>query len=230
MKYDEKPDYEKCRKDFQNALKALGKANSGDLEFKATSGTTAKTVSPSAKENLKPARRSLKSPSRPDLSDITEQTENDVHEISPKQKPSTSRPRKRVQTDDDADSDNDEISSKKMRGKNSKTKSTKSSKPSTSDSPSIIINNEVGGTNGKGKTYELNFELDISFDANIVVNVKRKPKKNDEKKEKKSSARPKPNKLSIQSTDEIPGTEQNFHVGTARVKKAPTRNSPRSLK
>ncbi|XP_055323194.1 nucleosomal histone kinase 1 isoform X2 [Sitodiplosis mosellana] len=40
MKYDEKPDYEKCRKMYVDGLKSLGKTNSGDLEFKVSSAST----------------------------------------------------------------------------------------------------------------------------------------------------------------------------------------------
>lgn len=43
LKYDEKPDYEKCRKYFLDGLKAIGKTNSGDLEFKILSASTSAT-------------------------------------------------------------------------------------------------------------------------------------------------------------------------------------------
>lgn len=40
----------------------------------------------------------------------------------------------------------------------------------------ILINNKISASGKSKKTYELNFELDVSLDANVVVNIKRKPK------------------------------------------------------
>lgn len=227
LSYDETPDYEKSRKDFQNGLKSLGKTNTADLEFKLSATATAKTTSPSVKENIKPtARRSIKSPVRSDLSDIAERSEDAIE--SPKKKATGGgRPRKRIQIDVD-DSDEEAIP-KKSRTKAAKTKTTKTTTQSgaSGNTPTITVNNEVKGT--KGKTYQLNFELDISFDANVVVNVKRKPKKTDDPKQQNGEASKK--KMSIQSTDEIPATEPSRQASGRGIRKAPvTRTSPRSLK
>lgn len=40
----------------------------------------------------------------------------------------------------------------------------------------ILINNKISVKGKPKKTYELNFELDVSLDANVVVNINRKPK------------------------------------------------------
>lgn len=231
LNFDGSPDYEKCRKEFNNGLKALGKTNTGDLEFKSS---PAKTTSPSAKENVKPSARAIRSPIRPQLSNITEHTENDT-EPPKKRADALSRPRKRVQTVD-LDSSDEEVSPPKARSRGAKTaKTTNAAETVTPSSarntPSLKVNNEVAATKS-GKTYQLNFELDISFDANVVVNVKRKPRKAGEAKNKKAAG-PSKKKLSIQSTDEIPATEQSFAVGSARVLKKtskPTKTSPRSHK
>lgn len=44
---------------------------------------------------------------------------------------------------------------------------------------SMTVNNDIlsKGQRKKDKTYEFNFELDVSLDANVVINVKRKPRK-----------------------------------------------------
>lgn len=221
MSYDETPDYEKCRKDFANGLKALGKTNTADLEFKLSATSSTKTTSPSVKENIKPAAsRAIKSPVRLDLSDVTEHTESPIE--SPKKKVG-GRPRKRIQIEDD--SDEEEVTPKKSRGKTANIKTTKTGKTSANGiTPTITVNNDVKGA--KGKTYQLNFELDISFDANVVVNVKRKPKK---ERNGEASSSDQKKKLSIQSTEEIPGTEPSRQGRTYR--KAPaSRTSPRSHK
>lgn len=235
LNYNESPDYEKCRKDFLSGLKSLGKSNTGDLEFKTSAS---KNTSPSVKENVKPLKRSVKTPVKQDIVDLSE-TEDDFVVTVPKKKPAAAaaaaKPRKRIQTPpENSDDEEEEVVPKKSRGQPAKSKSSKAA-TSTASGSSIVVNNEVNGAkvSKNGKTYQLNFELDISFDANVVVNVKRKSKKTDDKK--KSNEVPlKPHKPSILSTDEIPATEQSFAVGKARIfKKAQatsSRTSPRAHK
>lgn len=227
MNYDTTPDYEKCRKDFNSGLKALGKTNAGDLEF--SSAGPSKTISPSAKENVKPRARSIKSPIRPDLTKITERSEEEPT-TSNKRPVTTGRARKRVQTVEPDLSDEEEpiVSPKKVRGRAPKT---------IKATPTVTVNNDGGSKSGR--TVNLNFELDISFDANVVVNVKRKPRKSNDRKNKPAAAGSSKPKLSIQSTDEIPATEQSF-ISSVRVMKKeskavkkeskPTKTSPRSYK
>lgn len=222
LKYDEKPDYEKCRKEFLDGLKSLGKTNSGDLEFKVTNTSVTSTKvlkSPKAVTKERPKRRSVVSPKA---------TEDDAENISPKPKAS----RKRNTSNDP----NTASPSKKVRSTSSHKTSTTSSSSTvnpkltqlvsteqhtSSTKSSIIVNNHVNNEKTKkNKTYNLNFELDISFDANVVVNVKRKSKKAP-KKEPKS-----PNE-SIQSTDEIPATDKSFVVTKTKITKKATRTSPR---
>lgn len=222
LKYDEKPDYEKCRKEFLNGLKSLGKTNTGDLEFEMDTSATSKKVikSPKAVTKERPKRRSAATPKA---------TEDDAENISPKPKAS----RKRNTSNDP----NIASPSKKVRSSSTHKKSTPSSSSSTADpkltqltstghhksstESSIIVNNHVNNEKAKkNKTYNLNFELDISFDANVVVNVKRKPKK-------ASKEEPKSPNESIQSTDEIPATEKSFIVTKTKITKTGTRTSPR---
>lgn len=237
LNFDEKPDYEKCRKDFNVGLRTLGKSNTGDLEFRASgpSAKLSKTTSPSAKENVKPKVGARSTPVRPELSKITERTENEPNESPKKRAVAAGRSRKRPQTSESDDESEEEVLPKKSRGKATTVKTTATSSrnatPTTSTGRGTTqINNELGG-NKSGKTYNLNFELDISFDANVVVNVKRKPRKAGATDSPKAG--PSKPKVSIQSTDEIPPTEQSYAIACARViKKEPrtSKASPRAKK
>lgn len=238
MKYDQNPDYEKCRKEFANGLKSLGKSNTGDLDFKIP--TAAQKSSTKEKD-----KKQTRSPQKTNLSKITEKTE-DSSAPSPRKKPNlgTDKTKRRVLSPGNDDDDTDFVSPKKIRNaehirsphrnnSNTPKQSTSSASANTPRSdPSIIINNHVTNTNGqKSKTYELNFELDISFDANVVVNVKRKPKKESLPRDNTSKVSDIHNskKTSItSSTDEIPATEKSYAVGRARVYKKAVRTSPRA--
>lgn len=57
LKYNDTPDYEKCRKIFETGLKKLGDKNSGDLIFSVKS-----VAGPSKKETVKPTKVGDKSP------------------------------------------------------------------------------------------------------------------------------------------------------------------------
>lgn len=209
MKYDAKPDYEKCRKLFVDGLKSLGKTNIGDLEFKL--GSSAKkvaSVTPAKEPRQKIARASTKASSK---------IGDDVENISPKVKNTRKR-------DQPIDSSDDTASpSKKVRASKSsiQSRSSKVSTKTTSTDSSIVVKNHVKEQkNKKNKTYNINLDLDFSFDANVVVNVKRKKKKVTKNEDKS------PNQ-SIQSTDDIPPTDKSFIVQTKVYKKA-QRSSPRT--
>lgn len=221
MKYDEKPDYEKCRKYFLDGLKALGKTNSGDLDFKASSSSSssagaAKKVSPLKEQRPKVGRPSAKAVAAAAAPKAIDNTEN----ISPKAKPIRKL---------DTSSDDSASPSKKVRTSKPSTQ-VRPSKPSTqsrsskatSTNSSIVVKNHVSEEKGKkNKTFNINLDLDISFDANVVVSVKRKKTK--QPKNEVDS----PNQ-SIQSTDEIPPTDKSFVVKATKVYKRAQRSSPRS--
>lgn len=239
MKYNDVPDYEKFRMEFEKGMKTLGKSNAGDLDFnssaKATTSAKEKPSISKNKEILKDTKRTVKSTSIVDVSD----NEN----VSPRKRPmtSSSRSKKRTSSSEHVD-DEEEVVPKKVRSKvpSSRAKSVvvSQSQVTGSSSPSLVVNNGLttNGSTKKNKTYELNFELDISFDANVIVNVKRKPKTDKKETPRKESGRTKKpssvdtNNASIKSTEEIPATEQSVAVGTARVLKRSTRASPRTKK
>lgn len=211
LKYDEKPDYEKCRKEFVNGLKSLGKSNSGDLEFKSTSPQKKASLAAAASSAKEPKRAGTKAAGKPD-----ENTEN----ISPKVK----KVRKRNTSPEPAETS--ESPSKRARSE-SRSKSSGSQKATQSSGRSVttVVNNQVNDKNAS-KTYNFNFELDISFDANVVVNVKRKPKKSSKDEKKK----PVESELdaSSQSISEIPASEKSFIVETRKIVKKGSRTSPRA--
>lgn len=219
LKYDEKPDYEKCRKLFADGLKSLGKSNSGELEFKMSSPTSAassatpkKAVSP-LKEQRKVGRPSTKAAIAAKVANFN------VENISPKAKNARKRDTLNESSDESASP------SKKVRSSKSSTQSRSikaSGKTTTTNNSSIVVNNHVKEEKGKKhKTYNINLDLDISFDANVVVSVKRKKKK--EPKEVVDSP-----DQSFQSTDEIPPTDKSFIVKTTKVYKRAQRSSPRT--
>lgn len=215
LKYDEKPDYEKCRKYFVDGLKSLGKTNAGELEFKVSSAAL-----PKKSVGLNSPLKEQRSKQIKGVAKTTNNTEN----ISPKVKSARKR---------DTDNGSSEESAsplKKPRTKQPPSKasakqterSNRVSTKSASADSSVIVNNHVNEDKGKKhKTYNLNIDLDISFDANVVVNVKRKKKKN-HKNEPES-----PNQ-SMQSTDEIPPSDKSFIVQTTKVYKRAQRSSPRT--
>lgn len=222
LKYDERPDYEKCRKIFVDGLKSLGKTNSGDLEFKVSSASTSNRKSVVA-VSTSPVKERPKI-GRPAAKAAVKVADN-VENISPKPKGS----RKRDPLNDS--SEESASPSKKVRSSKTSTQvratkvssrtTTTTTTTSKSANSSVIVKNHVNEEKGKkNKTYNINLDLDISFDANVIVNVKRKKKKSP--KEEVES----PNQ-SIQSTDEIPPSDKSFIVATKVYKRAP-RASPRT--
>ncbi|XP_031628037.1 nucleosomal histone kinase 1 [Contarinia nasturtii] len=225
LKYDEKPDYEKCRKIFVDGLKTLGKTNTGDLEFKTSSSSAAsKRASAAAASPVKESRPKVGRPSGKSAAKALDNAEN----ISPKGKNSRKRD---VVIDSSEDSPSP---SKKVRtntklvdkGKvSTQVRSTKASsgRTTTTTNSSVVVNNHVNKEKGTtNKTYNINLDLDISFDANVVVSVKRK-----KNKPPKPEPVDSPNQ-SFQSTDEIPPSDKSFMVQTTKVYKRAPRTSPRT--
>lgn len=212
LKYDEKPDYDKYRKDFVNGLKVLGKSNSGDLEFALKTSSTPKRATAAASGASSKAQKIER-----------ENGEN----VSPKVK--ISRKRNISKEPNERDGSPSKISRSDNGAKSSiRQRATATSSKLPSVDSSIVVNNHVNDKSGtKTKTYNLNFELDISFDANVVVNVKRKSKKSPKTADKKKLVNSDAND-SVQSTDEIPASENSFVVQTTKVIKKGTRFSPRA--
>lgn len=227
LKFDEKPNYDQIRKDFLKGLQSLGKTNSGDLDFKASTSLGPPLPPPPVKVEKKTKRPA----DRPSTSSGAQKSQSDSDGVSPKPRKTASKLKRSPPTDTDT-SDASQSPLKKSRATAKQPSSrnvvpTQSTDPKSADSEVILKNRVIGTKSNKpGKTYELNFELDISFDANVVVNVKRRPKKSS----KSTKAAEQKSKSNDDSIDEIPATEKSFAVGTATVTKRGVRSSPRTKK
>ncbi|XP_055605788.1 nucleosomal histone kinase 1 [Uranotaenia lowii] len=208
LKYDEKPDYNKCRKMFESGLKDLGKTNSGDLEFElkssavSSAGSSKKKVveadstessGPIAKPRGRPRKVISTSPDSTSPDPIPTKSKLETPskrkpDIASKRKPETpAKPiEKRRKSSPDPDTPLPQISSRDTSTPASEVVSNKLS--ALEPSGSIRLNTKASDTPTKSsnkvkKTYAFNFELDVSIDADVIVNVRRK---------KKAPASPKP--------------------------------------
>lgn len=224
MKYNDTPNYDKCRQMFESGLKKLGEKNSADLIFNVkpiASSSKKETVKESTVGEKSPRRRVAK-PLIPVVNTQSD-SESEVENKSP-----VKVERKRIMTEEV------KTPSKEKRAKITTTNG--ENKPSSSKTGSTIVINELP-TNGKSKskTYNLNLELDVSIDANIVVSVKRKAKK--PKKSESQSKSIKATPTEDDDEDVIPNSNENTPVAKSRVfksknatpKKTTTRKSPRSV-
>ncbi|XP_053945917.1 nucleosomal histone kinase 1 isoform X1 [Anastrepha ludens] len=253
MKYDEKPDYEKCRKIFISALKIMKIPNSGELKFTMNGDNNNPTPSTSkARSKVLKKRTSVemcasddddddvifeekkpvkKAPQRP-LKTIAKRSPRTVASPTKPFSPvKNASPRKHIstlrgspETKSISKSTAKAMPDRKRRSSsfspakvirssplNKKAKTTphetdnghRTRTPNTSNShttrstpiaaraninfsPAIslstsrpgktIVNDNTTPVPRTGKTYEFNFELDVSMDANVIVNVKRKKK------------------------------------------------------
>ncbi|XP_058816936.1 nucleosomal histone kinase 1 [Topomyia yanbarensis] len=180
LKFDEMPDYKKCRKLFEAGLKEQGKPNSGDLEFEINStkvGISKKQISvadstessgPMARPRGKVAKVISTSP------DTTSQPE------AVKRKPETpSKPVQKKKKNVVVDSPEPAVASNRTSTPSSEVISTKLSSMEQTGSIRLATNgsgNTPRSSSKAKKTYAFNFELDVSIDADVIVNVRRKKK------------------------------------------------------
>lgn len=205
----------------------MGKTNAGDLEFKATAPAATKKAAARA-----PAKETKRSSAKHVVIDSDD--DDDLENISPKPR-AVATTRKRLSRSTDR---HDDVASpvKKVRGSSAKPttqsrraapaaspKSTVAESPAESSAAAKSGAAASASKTKKPKTLNLNFELDISFDANIVVNVTRKPKKTAPKKESQALDDSKHN----DSVDEIPASDRSIVVQTKVLRKG-TRSSPRA--
>ncbi|KAI9584341.1 nucleosomal histone kinase 1 isoform X1 [Glossina fuscipes] len=271
MKYNDEPDYEKCRNIFKNYLKALKANTIGDIDFKVKKTALVGPIPSKAAKSTAKTKANIKKTQT--LLEIEESDDNENNTVfdSP---PTTSRKVKstaksrvnvekekllsyREESDDEEvisasdESDEDyvfeskrpkrkqplknpsrgnklskqivspEIISPPIKDKSndvltsvSKTASPKQHSPlastsrrvkrknphpllnakariklgpqikmSPSTSANTVVNNNITPTRKTGKMYEFNFELDVSMDANVLVNVRRKKKLNQDEED-----------------------------------------------
>lgn len=153
LKFNEAPNYVECRKFFEASLKALGKPNTGDLVFKNTESASPK------KAVKKTTEKKLVSPAASKRSKPSKSADILVSESEEESTPKRSRLGKK------------RVEATKSKGSSERENST----PPGKSEGSLNVNNDIQSRGKKnGKTYEFNFELDVSIDANVVINVKRK--------------------------------------------------------
>jgi vaccinia related kinase len=198
LNHDSKPDYDKIRGMFESGLKELKASNSGKLEFVSktvTAKSPMKRPQAAAKDNASPAKKpreaagpskkpepvkkaapkaKVVAPSPPD-SDTEEEP------VTTKSKRVRDKPRYKEVSEDE---DEDEGPKKKSKSKTS----SKSENKSTNDSPKkvkasaaakgqVVLKAATGKGTSSKKVVTLNFDLDISYDSDLVVTVNRKDKK-----------------------------------------------------
>ncbi|XP_062539357.1 nucleosomal histone kinase 1 [Armigeres subalbatus] len=181
LKYNDKPDYSKCRKFFETGLKELGKSNTGDLEFetkvsKSATSSKSKIAEPDSTESSGPMARPRGRPPKV-ISTSPDTTSKEEPPLKRKQ-PTPPKPvQKKKKPTAIVDSPEPAINGHRTSTPSSEVVSTKLSAQQPSGSIRLNTNIE-GGTPKAGikakKTYAFNFELDVSIDADVIVNVRRK--------------------------------------------------------
>ncbi|XP_058444770.1 nucleosomal histone kinase 1 [Malaya genurostris] len=177
LKYDEKPDYQKCRKIFELGLKELGKSNSGDLEFEIKTASKKQISVADSTESSGPMARPRGRPAKvistsPDTTSYTEPV---------KRKPETpSKATQRKKRNVVVESPEPVLHGNRTSTPSSDAISTKLSSMQQTGSIRLTTNGGSGSTpkskSNVKKTYAFNFELDVSIDADVIVNVRRKKK------------------------------------------------------
>lgn len=182
----EQPDYDKCRGYMEKGLKSLGKSDKGALEFDASKkGTPAPRSSSATKATSStptPRKRTRPASSSPPTGDSesprrrkTPVASTSKQVVGRKRLPSASPvARKSVSSANDSsviilDSPVLTPTAEDLRRRTQEKRQGK-----------LIVNNNItpraAGASAKKvkKTYQFDFELDVSVDADVVVNLKRK--------------------------------------------------------
>ncbi|XP_054085824.1 nucleosomal histone kinase 1 isoform X2 [Zeugodacus cucurbitae] len=85
-----------------------------------------------------------------------------------------------------------------------------------------VINDNTTPVTRSGKTYEFNFELDVSMDANVIVNVKRKKKAASATSTTNSNSVAKSSSKSTLANEETSGDKKKTPVTRVKVQKLPS--------
>jgi vaccinia related kinase len=211
MQHDTKPDYKKIRGMFETGLKELKQKNSGKLDFgssASTSGAKKKTTVAASS----PLKRPKKSPDGPKkvetkkskLADLPGDCSDEEESPAPAVRSTRVRERKKY-VESDSDDDVEEVPKKVTPKKPSVPKKDKqlptpekkenktANEPEKKNKATGQVKLLSKATSSK-KTVQLNFDLDISFDSDLVVTVNRKDKKKKETDEKEKAVEEDQNK------------------------------------
>ncbi|CAG9806496.1 unnamed protein product [Chironomus riparius] len=206
MKHNDVPDYKKIRSMFESGIKELKQSNSGKLEFGKTKDDEKTSKSPIKRAPTKEIEKPVKSPVKRAhalTKDPAEKAQKQPKVLASKtESTDDDRPLRSKRINDrkryvELDSD-DEVEAtvkktdKKTEEKNKSTSEKSENKTTNMSPPQKKTKDDKKGTKAaaKGKvilksssgsskkTVQLNFDLDISFDSDLVVTVNRKDKKN----------------------------------------------------
>lgn len=215
LKFNESPNYTKCRQFFESGLKTLGKTNTGDLEFKHTAATPKKVAKRTAERvdnNATSPVAAKKYKTKPTDILVSESEEDSPakHTRSGKTEVNSNKP-------------------SKTNTKSSRSNAQENSNSAGKTEGSLSVNNGIESRGKKnGKTYEFNFELDVSIDANVVINVNRKKKDSSkaqkspisqatDKNKKLHSTQVKQEPTDSADEDEIAASPNNTPVASMRI-------------
>lgn len=244
MKFNETPDYEKCRKIFESSFKNLKAHMTGELDFKFKTTNLKNNISPPStsraskaisKKKIKKEDSDSEAESEDEIINASDDDDGDVVfftnkkspkieakkpskttvKLTPKQRLLANTSIKRAQSDSPHELESSPSPAKRNRLNTIKSPSRTKISPLKNKSPfktsssltssatksrntplnakanirmspaitmsssrpgKTIINDRVTPNRKPTKIYEFNFELDVSMDANVVVNVKRKKK------------------------------------------------------
>ncbi|ALC46720.1 ball [Drosophila busckii] len=253
LAHNEAPDYDKCRCYFLNALKQMKVANSGDLDFKLKATSNNNNNSSPAKKATPRGRaktnKLLKADSSADDIIMSSEDEKEDEAFKPSRKlsaravaqsrisprlngakavaspkkrvapatptPKAASPNKRARLEPDL--------TPKTHGSSAKLNSPALSLRAAR-SGKTTINNDLTPQARPHKTYEFNVELDVSLDANVIVNVRRKKKGSSDNKNGTPS-----NKTTSASSVRTPNAETpTRNVNVRKVASGKSGSSPGS--
>ncbi|XP_055533671.1 nucleosomal histone kinase 1 [Wyeomyia smithii] len=223
LKYDEKPDYQKCRKMFETGLKELGQSISGDLEFEtkptSVAGSSRKKVVASADstESSGPMARPRGRPAKVIQTSPDTTSPDPIIEPTKRKTETPSRPAQKKKKVVLANSPDPLEMSNGHRTSTPSSEVVSTQLSSMQQTGSIRLNtpgNKSGSTPKSSisnikKIYAFNFELDVSIDAEVIVNVRRK--------KKEAASKPK----------ETYTTQSPLFSGLPSTRKTPTPSPPK---
>lgn len=215
LNFNDKPNYSKCQKMFEDGLKSLRKTNAGDLEFKNVSPIKDK-ASKAVKSTLADDIDSPVKTKKTEKMKISSLDDTFDDECPPPKKTKKTEKKKMSSLDDTFE---DECPTpKKTQSTDSSNKLSQQSKPGC-----LLVNNTISSKGKKmGKTYQFNIDLNVSIDANVVINVKRKGDKiigTPTKKKNTSQQSLSQPKNGIHSDNEIDGSPNCTPVAKVKVLK-----------
>lgn len=225
MQHDTNPDFKKIRGFFESGLKELKQSNTGNLDFIVEKAGTSKVVaakSPVKRQHqdviIKKNAKQQKTNNEPTAAD--DSTDEEITARTARAK--RLRERKQVNSDDETDEKPAKQKAKPTKAKqtpekNENKNATNAVSPSQNKTKKGEDAAKVGQLTLKSKsgsskkTVQLNFDLDISFDSDLVVTINRKDRKKQEEKAGRDDVEKK--KMESDANDEDHNNKAGFYKG-----------------